>query len=880
MQKLGLNELREKFLSFFESKGHLRLPSFSLIPENDPSLLLINAGMAPLKRYFTGELTPKSNRITTCQKCVRTLDIENVGKTSRHGTFFEMLGNFSFGDYFKKEAIQWAWEFCVEVLVLPVDKIWISVYKEDDEAYEIWTKDIGVSPERMVRLGKEDNFWEHGVGPCGPCSEIYFDRGEEAGCKDENCAPGCDCDRFVEIWNNVFTQFDRQENGDYIPLSKPNIDTGMGLERLACMMQGVNSIFEVDTIRKILDKVCAIAAVEYGKEYDTDLSLRVVTDHIRSAAMLISDGVTPSNEGRGYVLRRLIRRACRHGRLLGIKRVFLNELCETVIDQYGEAYPQLEEKKDYIRLILKNEEENFNITIDKGMVILNDILSEVENRITKVVEGKDVFRLHDTFGFPIDLTKEIAFEKGFSIDEKGFALNMQEQKEKARKALKDKGGTAWGSNLFARLHVQPTVFTGYQELTTNAKLLFMIKNDETIEQANENDEVLILLDKSPFYAESGGQTGDSGTITCKTGKIRVEDTFKTPDGIWIHACSVIEGIVLAGSDVLGEVDAEKRESVARNHTATHLIQKALKNVLGNHIQQAGSYVDSEKLRFDFSHFSALSHKELCMVEDEVNKIVLSALPVSTKEMSLDDAKKMGATALFGEKYQDTVRVVDIGGYSMELCGGTHIQNTSIISLIKIVSESGVASGTRRIEAITADKARKYYKQTESTLNAVGEILKSKGLDIEKKAMGLVHMLKDKDREIASIMSRVMASKVDEMISSAVAVNGINIVSAEFVNVDMTTLRDIGDKIKGNVNDCVVLLIASLGEKVNIIAMASNTAVKKGVHCGNAVKEIAQICGGGGGGRPDMAQAGGSDISKIKEALKAGIERMKNQIKPD
>lgn len=879
MQKLGLNEIRERYLRFFEGKGHLRLPSFSLVPQNDPSILLINAGMTPLKPYFTGQETPPSKRVTTCQKCIRTPDIENVGKTARHGTFFEMLGNFSFGDYFKKEAISWAWEFVTKDLGLPEDRLYVSIYEEDDEAFEIWNKDVGLPPEKIYRMGKEDNFWEHGTGPCGPCSEIYFDRGAEYGCNKPDCEVGCDCDRYIEFWNLVFTQFYRDEDGNYSKLEKKNIDTGMGLERLACIMQDVGNLFEVDTIRNILDYVCSMAGVEYGKSEKDDISIRVITDHIRSTTMMVSDGILPSNEGRGYVLRRLLRRAARHGKLLGIDKPFLFDVANVVINESKEAYPELEEKQDYIKKVIKIEEERFDATIDQGLNILNEFIDEIKAKKQRVLSGKMVFKLHDTYGFPLDLTKEIAEENGLSIDEEGFKKEMDEQKKKAREAMKNKESSAWGDDgLYSKLDKNvKTEFVGYQEYQTDAVVKYIVKDDEVIENAQEGDNVTIILDKTPFYAESGGQVGDTGYIESKDGVVKVSDCKKTPDGKHLHIGAVKKGIIEKGVSVRARIDSKRRMAIARNHTTTHLLHKALRNVLGEHVTQAGSLVEPDRFRFDFTHFSPVTRDELNRIEDEVNKKIMENIVVDAVEMSLEEAKKEGATALFGEKYGDRVRVVKIGDYSKELCGGTHLDATSEAGLIKIVSETGVAAGVRRIEALTGEAAIRYFNERERMLNAVAEALKTSPTDTLKKIEALTAQVKKAEKEIEQLRSKLVSGSIEDVLSNAVDVDGVKVVTARFDQLDMEALRNTGDKLRSKLGTGIVILGTGRGGKVNFVAMATKDVVKKGIHSGNVIREVAKITGGGGGGRPDMAQAGGKDVSKIDEALEHAVEVVKNQL---
>jgi len=880
MQKLGLNELREEYLKFFESKGHLRLPSFSLIPQNDPSLLLINSGMAPLKPYFTGDQEPPRRRVTTCQKCIRTPDIENVGKTARHGTFFEMLGNFSFGDYFKNEAIPWAWEFVTQVLKMPEDRLYVSIYEEDDEAFEIWNKKVGLAPERIVRMGKKDNFWEHGTGPCGPCSEIYYDRGADKGCGKPDCKVGCECDRFIEFWNLVFTQFYRHEDGSYTRLAKPNIDTGMGLERLAVIMQDVNNLFEVDTVRNILNYVCKVAGVEYGKSEKSDISIRVITDHIRSTTMMVSDGVIPSNEGRGYVLRRLLRRAARHGKLLGIDRLFLHDVAQVVINESSGAYPELREKAEYIKKVIMIEEEKFNATIDQGLSILNEFIDDAKNENQKVLSGDIVFKLHDTYGFPLDLTKEIAEENGLAVDEEGFHKEMALQKQKARDALKAKGSAAWGDDsIYGRIDkTLKTEFVGYEKYETDSKILFIIKGDELTENAQEGEEVTLILDRTPFYGESGGQVGDTGYIVAAGGTVRISDCKKTSDGKYLHIGVVEKGIIEKNENVKAKIDFNRRMDIARNHSTTHLLHKALKNVLGDHVNQAGSLVEPGRLRFDFTHFSSVDPDDLKKIEQEVNEKILESLPVTIMEMPLDEARKLGAMALFGEKYGDVVRVVKMGDYSLELCGGTHLNNTSQAGFIKIISESGIASGVRRIEALTGRAAIEYFNDRERLLNEAAYALKSNPQDIVRKVEALTSELKESEKEIERLRGKLVSSSLDDVLSRAVEVKGIKVVTARFDQLDIEGLRNTGDSLKSRMGSGVVALASSYGDKVSFVITATKDVVEKGIHSGNIIREVARIAGGGGGGRPDMAQAGGKDVSKIDEALRHVISIVETQVK--
>ncbi|HEY5585455.1 MAG TPA: alanine--tRNA ligase [Ruminiclostridium sp.] len=879
MQKLGLNELRERYLNFFESKGHLRLPSAPLVPKNDPSLLLINSGMAPLKPYFTGQEEPPRKRITTCQKCIRTPDIENVGKTARHGTYFEMLGNFSFGDYFKKEAISWAWEFVTEDLKMPVDKLWVTIYEDDDEAFDIWHNSIGLPAERIVRMGKKDNFWEHGTGPCGPCSEIYFDRGPEKGCGSPDCKVGCECDRYVEFWNNVFTQFNRDEQGNYKLLAHPNIDTGMGLERLACISQGVDNLFEVDTILNILTYICKIAGVDYKKLEKTDVSIRVITDHIRSTTMMVCDGVLPSNEGKGYVLRRLLRRAARHGRLLGINKPFLYDVAMVVINESKEAYPELAEKAEYIKKVVKIEEERFETTVDQGIVILNDFITEIKSKNETTIPGEMVFKLHDTFGFPLDLTREIAEENGLSIDEEGFKKEMDAQKKKARDAHNSKDTSAWADSVFDKLDKSlKTTFVGYNDTSTDSKILYIVKDGELAEVAQEGDNITIILDKTTFYAESGGQVGDTGTISTKNGSVKIEDCTKTADGKFLHTGVVENGLIENATAAKVQIDLKRRMAISRNHTTTHLLHKALRTVLGDHVHQAGSLVEPHKLRFDFSHFSAMTDEELKAVEDMTNDAILSSLTVNVTEMPIDEAKKLGAMALFGEKYGNTVRVVKVADYSIEFCGGTHIDNTSQASLVKVLGESGVAAGVRRLEALTGDGAIKYYAEKENMLNEVAQALKASPQDSLKKVESLGHELRSAEKEIEKLRNKLVSGETEDIIANAADVKGIKVVIARFDTLDIEGLRNTGDMLKNKIASGVVVLGSSHNDKVSFIVTATKDVMAKGIHSGNIIKEVAKIAGGGGGGRPDMAQAGGKDISKINEALKAAIAVIDSQIK--
>lgn len=869
MEWTGLNELREKYLSFFESKGHLRLPSFSLVPQGDKSLLLINAGMAPLKKYFTGELTPPRKRVTTCQKCIRTPDIERVGITARHGTFFEMLGNFSFGDYFKHEATAWAWEFCTKVLEMPAEKIYISVYQDDDEAYDIWTKELGVSPDHMVRLGKEDNFWEHGAGPCGPCSELYFDRGEKYGCGSPTCGVGCDCDRYVEFWNLVFTQFDNDGNNNYTRLKSCNIDTGMGLERLACIMQGVDNLFEVDTVQNIMKHIMQIAGVKYHEDEKKDVSLRVITDHIRSTTFMIGDGVMPSNEGRGYVLRRLLRRAARHGRLLGIDGTFLYKVCETVIKENETAYPNLVEKHDLIVKVIKAEEESFNKTIDTGLNLLENIITQSDS---KVLSGADAFKLQDTFGFPIDLTKELLEERGMSVDIDEYDRLYDQSRAAARAARKDAGAQAWKDSNVSFKDVGATEFVGYTDYSCDAEIKAIVTNGERAEFATSDSEVVIVLNKTPFYGESGGQAGDTGVIKTDNATLEVTATGKTPDGVVLHIARFISGDSIAlGDKVHAQIDVEKREATRRNHTAAHLLQAALRKHLGSHVEQAGQLVNSEEMRFDFTHFSALSGDELKAIEREVNEVILKGIPVETREMPIEEAKKLGAMALFGEKYGDVVRVVSAGDFSVELCGGTHADNTAKLGLFKIVSESSVAAGIRRITAVTGFGVLKHIENDERIMQSAAAAMKLGNVaELDKRAATLATEVKAKDRELAELRSEISALKAGSLMDSARQVGGVRLITAEVEVSNPGELRSMCDTARDNGADIVAVFAGINKEKgtLNFACACGADAIKLGAHAGNIVRETAKIAGGSGGGKPDSAMAGAKDASKADEALAA------------
>ena len=876
MKYTSLNDLREKYLSFFESKGHLRLPSFPLVPINDKSLLLINSGMAPMKKFFTGEEEPPRHRVTTCQRCIRTPDLERVGITARHGTYFEMLGNFSFGDYFKNEAIEWAWEFLTGVLEIPSDRLWPSIYEEDEEAYHIWADKMGVPAERIVRLGKADNFWEHGQGPCGPCSEIYFDRGEKYGCGSPDCRPGCDCDRYMEIWNNVFSQFNNDGQGNYTELAHKNIDTGMGLERLACIMQGVDNMFEVDSVRKILDTVCSISGKKYGSNAKNDISIRIVTDHIRSSTFMICDGVIPSNEGRGYVLRRILRRASRHGKLLGIDREFLPELCRVVIGENIGAYPQLGEKKDYILKVINIEEQRFHSTIDAGLSILSNIIKDAEEKHTKIINGDDVFKLYDTFGFPLDLTREIVEEKGFSVDEARFSELMQEQKTRARAARANiSGWSEASSNLLDGL--DKTEFTGYKGTEISAVVIAIIADDMRVDEVSEG-EFTVVLDKTPFYGEGGGQVGDMGEIVAKNIQINVTDTQKS-DGIYIHICSISNGILKVGDKVTARVDAKRRDAIRRNHSSCHLLQAALRSVLGSHVEQAGSYVNEDYARFDFTHFKALTKEEITQVEQIVNENILSGETVVTGEYDIDEAKKMGAMALFGEKYGKIVRVVKMGDCSTEFCGGTHVDNTAKIGLFKIISESSVAAGVRRIEAVTGTNVLKLLAKKEELIAETAKELKAQNpSDIAKRAAIVSEELHERKREIDTLNSKVAQAKLESIMAGAIDVKGVKFVSARLDGMQINVARTLADEIKANYSDVVAVLAVNSEGKLNFIAVAGKGAVAKGAHAGQLVGAVSAVAGGKGGGRPDSAMAGGTDTSKIDEALVFAKEKIAAMIK--
>ena len=878
MKPYGLNELRKMYLDFFESKGHLVMKSFSLIPQNDKSLLLINAGMAPLKPYFTGQEIPPRRRVTTCQKCIRTGDIENVGKTARHGTFFEMLGNFSFGDYFKHEAIAWSWEFLTKILEIPADRLYPSVYQDDDEAFNIWNKEIGVDKDRIFRFGKEDNFWEHGAGPCGPCSEIYYDRGEKYGCGKPGCTVGCDCDRYIEIWNNVFTQFNNDGNGNYEELENKNIDTGMGLERLATVMQDVDSIFDVDTIKAIRDEVCKYANVEYETEYKKDVSIRVITDHIRSVTFMVSDGIMPSNEGRGYVLRRLLRRAARHGRLLGIKGAFLAKLSEVVIRESKDGYPELADKKDYILKLIATEEENFNKTIDQGLSILNDMMAEMEAEKKTVLSGENTFKLYDTYGFPIDLTIEILEEKGFTVDEEGFKEAMEVQRQKARDAREETNYMGADVTIYQSIDAAiESKFVGYHDLTHDSKVTVLTTADALVDELKEGMEGTILVEETPFYATMGGQVADTGVIRTANAEFVVEDTIKLQGTKIGHVGKMTKGSIKVGETVTLAVDEARRNLIANNHSATHLMQKALRMVLGNHVEQAGSLVDPDKLRFDFTHFSPMTPEEITKVEKIVNQEIQNGLDVVTNEMTIDEAKKTGAMALFGEKYGDTVRVVQMGDFSSELCGGTHVKNTSNISAFKIVSESGVAAGVRRIEALTGAGLIAHFNQVEETLKEAAALLKVSPADVVKRITALQEEVKTLSKENDKLKAKIAKAAAGDVTSEAEDVNGIKVLVKALSGVDMNGMRDLGDEAKQKLGEAVILYATENDGKVNLMATATEGAIKKGAHAGNLIKEVASLVGGGGGGRPNMAQAGGKNPAGIPDALKKAKEVIISQI---
>ncbi len=884
MQWTGLNELREKYLHYFETKDHLRLGSFPLVPKDDPSLLLINSGMAPMKKWFLGQEEPPRHRVTTCQKCIRTPDIERVGITARHGCFFEMLGNFSFQDYFKKEVIPWAWEFLTKELEIPADRLYISVYQEDDEAYDIWTKQVGIPEDHMVRLGKEDNFWEHGSGPCGPCSEIYFDRGLKYGCGKPTCGVGCDCDRFMEIWNLVFSQYDADGKGNYELLARPNIDTGMGLERLAVVMQDVNNQFEVDTVAAVLHHVERIAGKKYGEDEKDDISIRVITDHIRATVFMASDGILPSNEGRGYVMRRLLRRAARHGRMLGIDRPFLTELVDTVIESSEAGYPELREHESYIKKVIGTEEQRFGRTIDAGLSILNGMMGRLKEAHEKVLSGVEAFKLNDTFGFPLDLTREIAAEAGLAVDEAAFHIEMTKQRERARAERLAKDISGWSADLFGELTAEPTRFDGYETLSEKAKVLALSDGEELVDaiatdEAGEVKEgVLVVLDKTPFYAEMGGQVADHGYLVSGDAKLKVTQVKKTPKGYFVHTCELLDGTIHVEDEVTASVDEKRRAAICRNHTATHLLQKALREVLGEHVHQAGSYQDDRLTHFDFTHFSAVTPAELAEVERRVNEKIYEALPVTVKNLPIEEAKKMGAMALFGEKYGNVVRVVDAGGWSTEFCGGTHVTNTAQIGCFKILSESSVAAGIRRVEATTAFGVLDLLDDRTETLAKTAVALKANNLkDAPARAEALAAELKETAKQLDILKAQVAASKIDGLFEDAADVDGVRIVSAYLTGTGADTLRDMVDKVRDKAPNAVTVLIGSDGAKTMMAVGVSKNAMARGLKAGALVKKIAAIAGGNGGGKPDFAMAGIRDASKIDEALNAVPEIVKTEM---
>ncbi len=879
MKKYGVNELRKMYLDFFASKGHLVLPSFSLVPHNDKSLLLINAGMAPMKSWFTGAETPPRRRVATCQKCIRTGDIENVGKTARHGTFFEMLGNFSFGDYFKTEALHWSWEFLTDVVGLDPDRLYPSVYVDDDEAFEIWNKEIGIPAERIYRFGKEDNFWEHGAGPCGPCSEIYYDRGEKYGCGKDTCAPGCDCDRYMEVWNDVFTQFENDGKGNYTTLEQKNIDTGMGLERLAVACQDVDSMFDVDTIVALRDKVCEFAHTRYHEDEKKDVSIRRIVDHIRSATFMISDGIMPTNEGRGYVLRRLIRGAARHGRLLGIDGAFLSKLSGTVIETSKDGYPELGEKKEFIFKVLSQEEENFDRTIDQGLSILADLEKKMVETGSSILDGEDAFTLYDTYGFPLDLTKEILEEKGYSVDEEKFASCMKQQRERARAARKTTNYMGADATVYDALPVELTsVFDGYDHLSDQSTITAIAGETEVTQALTDGEKGTIVVDTTPFYGTMGGQIGDHGRIIGPEGEFAVEDTIHLRGGKIGHVGSVVKGMLKTGDQVTLTVDESLRKATCRNHSATHLCQKALKEVLGAHVEQKGSYVDPHRLRFDFSHFQAMTAEELSKVEDMVNEKIAEAIPVVTEVMSLDEAKKTGAMALFDEKYGEKVRVVEMGEFSKELCGGTHVKNTADIKNFKILSESGVAAGVRRIEALTGDNVITYYRGLEKEVLEAASLLKTGKDDLLNKISALQTELKEAHAQIDALKSEAAKNAMGDVMDNVTQIGGTSFLAAKMEGVDANGLRELGDSLKEKLKEGVILLASVKDGKVQLMATATDGAQKMGAHAGNLIKGVAKLVGGGGGGRPNMAMAGGKDPSGVDAALEEARKVLAEQLK--
>lgn len=878
MKNYGVNDLRKMFLEFFESKGHLAMKSFSLVPHNDNSLLLINSGMAPLKPYFTGQEIPPRNRMTTCQKCIRTGDIENVGKTARHGTFFEMLGNFSFGDYFKTEAIQWSWEFLTEVVGLDADRLYPSIYLEDDEAFEIWNKVIGIAPERIFRLGKEDNFWEHGAGPCGPCSEIYYDRGEKYGCGEAGCTVGCECDRYMEVWNNVFTQFENDGKGNYVELKQKNIDTGMGLERLAVVVQEVDSIFDIDTIKALLNRVAELAHTEYKKDANVDVSLRLITDHVRSCTFMISDGIMPSNEGRGYVLRRLLRRAARHGRLLGIEGKFLADLSQTVIELSKDGYPELEEKKAMILKVLVQEEDKFNKTIDQGLAILSGLEDDMRSKNETVLSGNEAFKLYDTYGFPLDLTLEILEEKNFGVDKEGFKAAMQKQRETARNARKTTN--YMGADVTVYQSIDPTLsteFVGYQNLICTSAITALTTETELVEALTDGEIGTIITSQTVFYGTMGGQQGDVGSIVSENGEFKVEDTIHLQGGKIGHVGKMVKGMFQTGDKVTLKVSEKNRQNIGKNHSATHLLQKALRVVLGNHVEQAGSLVEGDRLRFDFTHFSALTPEDIKNVENLVNEKIKNSLPVNTEVMTLEDAKKSGAMALFGEKYGDSVRVVKMGDFSTELCGGTHIENTSVIGNFKILSEAGIAAGVRRIEALTGDGLMHYYEETERELHEAAKTAKTTPSSLTSKIESLLEEIKALHSENEKLKSKLAKDSLGNVMDQVKEVNGVKVLVTKVMDVDMNGLRTLGDQLKDKLGESVIVIASIQGDKVNLMASVTDDAQKKGAHAGNLLKAIAALVDGGGGGRPNMAQAGGKNPAGVDECLAKAVEVVNEQL---
>ena len=878
MEKYGVNELRRMFLDFMESKGHLKMKSFSLVPHNDNSLLIINSGMAPLKPYFTGQEIPPRRRVTTCQKCIRTGDIENIGKTARHGTFFEMLGNFSFGDYFKKEAIAWSWEFLTQVVGLDPDRLYPSVYEDDDEAFELWNKQQGIPAERIFRFGKEDNFWEHGSGPCGPCSEIYYDRGEKYGCGKPGCTVGCDCDRYMEVWNNVFSQFNNDGHGHYTDLIQKNIDTGMGLERLAVAVQDVDSIFDVDTLRALTDHVGEVAHAVYHEDEKKDVSIRIITDHIRSVTFMISDGIMPSNEGRGYVLRRLLRRAARHGRILGIDGLFLSELAKVVIATSKDGYPELEEKKEMILKVISEEENKFNKTIDQGLTILEDLEAAMKEEGKTTLDGADAFKLYDTYGFPLDLTKEILEEKGFDVDEEGFKENMEAQRQAARKARKTTN--YMGADVTVYQSIDPAVtskFVGYDKLVSDSKILVLTTEDEIVEALTDGQNGTIITEKTPFYGTMGGQQGDIGVIETESGSFTVKDTIHLQGGKIGHVGTMTKGMLTQGETVTLKVDEKNRQLTSKNHSATHVLQKALRMVLGSHVEQAGSYVSKDRLRFDFTHFQAMTKEELAKVEEIVNDQIAAALPVVTKETTIDEAKKMGAMALFGEKYGSTVRVVCMGDFSLELCGGTHVSNTAAINCFKIISESGIAAGVRRIEALTSEGLIHYYEKLSADLVEASAAAKTTPDKLTERIETMQGEIKALQSENEKLKNQMAKDAVGNVMDQVVEINGVKLLAVALKDTGMNELRNLGDQFKEKLGNGVVVIASAAEGKVNLMATATDEAIKAGAHAGNLIKGIAALVGGGGGGRPNMAQAGGKNPDGIQAALKKAAEVLKDQL---